>query len=100
MRRRLRRAAAPLAALGLAACASSGARAPGEPAPAFTRQWGPYTPEDLNRDVIECADAARRELAEDAARWLEPGDVLRSSLHARTSACMEQRGWVQIRGAG
>jgi hypothetical protein len=93
-------AAFALAALILAACASSGARAPRDPAPAFTRRWAPYAPEDLNRDVIECADAARRELAEDAASWLEPGDVLRSSLHARTSACMEQRGWVRIRGAG
>lgn len=92
-------AAVPLAALS-AACATSGASIPGEPGPVFTRRWSPYTPEDLNRDVIECADAARRELAEDPARWLEAGDVLRQSLYAHTSTCMEQRGWVRIPGTG
>ena len=95
---RVRGRAAPLAALLVAACAAPpGASSPADPAPAFTRRWSPYTPEERNRDVIECADAARLELSAEEARWLEPRDVLRQTLFARTVRCMEQRGWVRLR---
>ncbi len=100
MRRRAPRVpkrAAPLAALLVAACAAPGTSSPRDPAPVFTRRWWPYTPEELNRDVIDCADAARLELAAEEARWLEPEDALRRILYARTASCMEQRGWVRIR---
>lgn len=84
---------APIAALAAAACASPGSRAAEEPPPSFTRGWRAYTPEELNRDVVACAEAARTSLAADAARWREPDATLRRALHERTTACMEQRGW-------
>ncbi len=95
--RRVRERAAPLAALLVAACAAPGASSPGDPAPAFTQRWRPYTPEERNRDVIGCADAARLELTAEEALWPEPADLLRQTLFARTVSCMEQRGWIRLR---
>lgn len=100
MRFGLRVRALCLVALGLAACASSTPRAAGEPAPLFTRRWGPYTPEELNRDVIQCAETARQTLAGEPERWAEPREALRRELYARTGSCMERRGWQRIREAG
>lgn len=87
-------------ALWAAACAASGPRAPRQPAPLFTRHWAPYTPEDLNRDVIQCAETARQTLAGEPEGWAEPAEELRRQLYTRTAACMERRGWQRIRETG
>jgi hypothetical protein len=96
MRLGLRVPAVCLVALGLAACASSAPRASVEPAPLFTRRWSPYTPEELNRDVIQCAETARQTLAGEPELWSESSEELRRDLYARTGACMERRGWQRI----
>lgn len=77
-----------------AACAASPPGPETGPPPAYTRSWSPYTPEDLNRDVVECADAARVGLA--AEGWILDASraELRGAFRARATACMEQRGWA------
>lgn len=84
------------AALLAGACATAGSDADREPAPAFTRVWSPYTPEQLSRDVVTCAEEARARLvAELGAEPPGPAE-LRRGLHERTAACMQQRGWRRL----
>jgi hypothetical protein len=86
----------PLAALLAGACSSAGSGDALRPAPVFTRSWSPYTPEELNRDVVACAEEARSSLAQEAGSEPASGPRLRRALHERTAACMEQRGWKAL----
>lgn len=87
-----------LAALLACGCAFSGTSAVEAPPPTYTRSWRAYTPEELNRDVVECAEGARSSLEQEL-----PGSSrakLRLALRDRTTACMEKRGWTRVSPGG
>jgi hypothetical protein len=87
----------PLVALLSGACTSTGSEGAVRPAPTFTR-WNPYTAEDLNRDIVVCAEESRSSLtAELGPEPPAPGPELRRALHERTAACMQRRGWKEVR---
>jgi uncharacterized protein (DUF849 family) len=88
----------PLAAALLAsACAATGSEETRRPPPAFTRAWSPYTPEQLNRDVVDCAEESRNELTPADGAPPPAAEELRRALHERIAACMRQRGWKELR---
>jgi hypothetical protein len=86
-------AAAWAAALAATGCAPAGDAAPEAAAPLFVRVWGVWTPEELNRDVVECAEHSRMTLLSEDWIATQPPAALRRVLRERTIACMESRGW-------
>jgi hypothetical protein len=90
----MRRSSALALLCACAACAGPGASVPESPAPVFVRERGIWAPEDLHRDVGECADAARAELTAEPV-WLESErGAAAAELRRRVVACMGERGWT------
>jgi hypothetical protein len=87
--------AGSLAGLG-AACATAGPTPDPRGAPLYTRSWSPYSPEELNRDVVECADQTRTAVSRESWILEATRTQLRGTFEARTTACMEQRGWTRV----
>ena len=80
-------------ALALAACAGcASGPAPGEVTPRFTL-LRPYTPEELNRDVVECSERAKEELVARESLWTQEPGAQRQALFESTTWCMRERGW-------
>jgi len=96
MLRRVRRL--PVLALlvvACAGCAGSEASAPeGGPPLLFVRTRGVWAPEELNRDVSECAEAAREAVLADPKQLGAPPGTARRALRDQVVVCMDGRGWA------
>lgn len=87
-------AAAISALLTPIGCASTPEEPPDEPPPEFARPRGPWTAEELNRDLITCLEQNHQELMAEFATYRGPAVTLRMAVRERASTCMESKGWV------
>jgi hypothetical protein len=87
-------AAAISALLTPIGCASTVEEPPDESPPEFARPRGPWTAEELNRDLITCLEQTHQQLMAEFATYRGPPVTLRMALRDRASECMGSKGWV------
>ena len=63
------------------------------PAPRYVPLEASFSAQDLDRDVVVCAERARESVAAGFEGWWIPTAVARQRLRERTSQCMEWKGW-------